>query len=51
MAVPEAEKATLMKRLGKPKDVADLVLFLSSDQSSWITGCAFTVDGGIMANT
>lgn len=49
-AVSEAEKATLMKRLGKPKDIAELVLFLASKESSWITGSAFTIDGGIVAN-
>ena len=50
-AVSEAEKATLMKRLGQPADIANLALFLVSDDSSWITGSAFTIDGGIMANS
>lgn len=50
-AVSEAEKATLMKRLGQPADIAKLALFLASDDSSWITGSAFTIDGGIMANS
>ncbi|MDZ7719263.1 MAG: glucose 1-dehydrogenase [Balneolaceae bacterium] len=50
-AVNEAEKATLMKRLGKPKDIAQLALFLASEESSWITGSAYTIDGGIMANS
>lgn len=50
-AVSDAEKATLMKRLGKPQDIAQLALFLASDDSSWITGSAFTIDGGIMANS
>jgi NAD(P)-dependent dehydrogenase (short-subunit alcohol dehydrogenase family) len=50
-AVSDAEKTTLMKRLGKPEDIAQLVLFLASDDSSWITGNAFTIDGGIMANS
>jgi len=50
-AVLEAEKATLMKRLGKPKDIAQLALFLACDDSSWITGSAFTIDGGIMTNS
>lgn len=50
-AVPDAEKATLMKRLGQPKDIAQLALFLASEESSWITGSAFTIDGGIMANS
>jgi NAD(P)-dependent dehydrogenase (short-subunit alcohol dehydrogenase family) len=33
-------------RLGTPEDVAELVLFLSSDRSSWITGGVFPIDGG-----
>ncbi|UCE81140.1 MAG: SDR family oxidoreductase [Methanobacteriota archaeon] len=36
-------------RLGKPKEVADAVLFLASDDSSFITGTAFSVDGGYTA--
>lgn len=50
-AVSDAEKATLMKSLGQPADIAKLVLFLASDDSCWITGSAFTIDGGIMVNT
>ena len=36
-----------LKRQLKPKDVARLVLFLSSDQSSGCTKQSFVVDGGI----
>ena len=36
-------------RLGRPKEVADAVLFLASDDSSFITGTAFSVDGGYTA--
>jgi NAD(P)-dependent dehydrogenase (short-subunit alcohol dehydrogenase family) len=38
--------ATLLERDGTPEDVAYLGLFLASDESSWITGAAFVVDGG-----
>jgi NAD(P)-dependent dehydrogenase (short-subunit alcohol dehydrogenase family) len=48
-AVDQAADATLMKRLGTPKDVADLALFLATESSGWITGSSFTIDGGIMA--
>ena len=47
-AVADAEKATLLKRLGRPEDVAKLALFLASDDAAWITGTTVTVDGGIM---
>jgi NAD(P)-dependent dehydrogenase (short-subunit alcohol dehydrogenase family) len=47
-AVSDAEKATLIKRLGKSEDVANTALFLASDESSFITGTSITVDGGIM---
>lgn len=35
--------------LGQPIDVAYLDLFLASDESRWITGCEFNVDGGFAA--
>jgi len=34
--------------LGKPKDVADLILFLVSDASAYITGEVIKVDGGMV---
>jgi 3alpha(or 20beta)-hydroxysteroid dehydrogenase len=36
-----------IKRLGTPDDIAEMALFLASDRSSYCTGQAFTVDGGI----
>jgi len=36
-------------RNGQPGDVAEAILFLASDQSSWITGTILPVDGGVMA--
>lgn len=47
-AVENAGKATLMKRLGTPEDVAYLALFLVSDEATWITGTAMTIDGGVL---
>jgi 3-oxoacyl-[acyl-carrier protein] reductase len=36
-----------MKRIGTPKDIAQAVMFLASDQSSYITGNILHVDGGL----
>lgn len=36
-------------RMGQPEDVARLALFLASDESSWITGAAIPLEGGITA--
>jgi NAD(P)-dependent dehydrogenase (short-subunit alcohol dehydrogenase family) len=46
--VQQTANHTLMKRLGKPQDIASLALFLISEEASWITGSAFTIDGGIL---
>ena len=39
-----------LKRIGKPQDVANLVLFLASDLSNYITGQVINVDGGMVMN-
>ncbi|MCK6587989.1 MAG: SDR family oxidoreductase [Polyangiaceae bacterium] len=39
-------KATPMKRLGTPEEVARVILFLASDQNDFITGSIYGVDGG-----
>jgi 3alpha(or 20beta)-hydroxysteroid dehydrogenase len=40
---------TPMKRSGKPEEIAELVLFLATDASSFITGEDFVIDGGFTA--
>lgn len=38
-----------LARIGSPRDIANAVLFLSSDLANWITGAALVVDGGGIA--
>ncbi len=39
----------VMGRVGEPLDIANMALFLASDESEWITGREFVVDGGFEA--
>ena len=39
-------KDSLMKRMGKPEEIASGVLFLASDESSFMTGAHIVIDGG-----
>jgi len=52
-ARPEMRKIMVeeipMKREGKAEEVAYAVLFLASDEASYITGAELVVDGGIIA--
>jgi NAD(P)-dependent dehydrogenase (short-subunit alcohol dehydrogenase family) len=40
------ENVAILGRLGEPDDIANMNLFLASDEASWITGENFVVDGG-----
>lgn len=49
--IPEGQQAALrelhpLRRLGTPEDVARAVLYLASDQASWVTGIILDVAGG-----
>jgi NAD(P)-dependent dehydrogenase (short-subunit alcohol dehydrogenase family) len=36
-------------RLGQPEDIAGMAVYLASDESSWVTGAVFPLDGGYLA--
>lgn len=44
----EIAKNIPLKRIGKPEDVSNVVKFLASDDSSYITGQVINVDGGML---
>ncbi|MBV7476391.1 SDR family NAD(P)-dependent oxidoreductase [Pseudomonas sp. PDM31] len=51
-ATPDARRqaviaATPAGRIGEPEDIADVVVFLASDESRWITGRTLLTDGGL----
>jgi 3-oxoacyl-[acyl-carrier protein] reductase len=40
------QERSMLRRIGKPEDIANVALFLASDESNFITGQVITVDGG-----
>ncbi len=55
LAIPGFAEGTLaaipMRRLGRPEEMANVVLFLASDLASYVTGAAIVADGGLTAQT
>jgi NAD(P)-dependent dehydrogenase (short-subunit alcohol dehydrogenase family) len=51
---PEETKARMtrdipLKRFGKPSEVAEMCVYLLSDESAFVTGAEFAIDGGLTA--
>jgi 3-oxoacyl-[acyl-carrier protein] reductase len=44
--VSEVALTIPLRRIGRPEDIADAILFFASDQASWITGQRLYVGGG-----
>ena len=38
-----------LKRIGRPEEVSAMVVFLASEEASYVTGATFYVDGGWLA--
>jgi NAD(P)-dependent dehydrogenase (short-subunit alcohol dehydrogenase family) len=47
--IETVKKAHPMGRLGEPEEVANTILFLASDEASFVTGAVLPVDGGYLA--
>ena len=43
------ERQVPIGRLGQPEEVADMILYLGSDESRFVTGAEFVIDGGLTA--
>ncbi|TVY15539.1 putative short-chain type dehydrogenase/reductase [Lachnellula arida] len=46
LIIAEMKKGTPWPRLGEPRDIANMVVFLLTDEAQWVTGQNIAVDGG-----
>ena len=41
-------RSTMLRKIGRPEDIANLAVFLASDEAAFITGASFVADGGLI---
>ena len=41
-----SKKTHPLGRVGRPEEIAELILFLASERAGWITGATYSIDGG-----
>ena len=46
--IKSVERKTLLRRLGKPDEIANVIAFLASKEASYVTGADLLVDGGFI---
>jgi NAD(P)-dependent dehydrogenase (short-subunit alcohol dehydrogenase family) len=46
--IVKLSKTQPIGRMAKPEEIAHLILYLCSDEASFITGCDYPIDGGFV---
>ena len=47
LALKASERMHALQRIGKPKNISNMIRFLIDQENDWITGQNFIVDGGL----
>ena len=47
IALKASEKMHALNRIGEPKDISNMIIYLLDKNNNWITGQNFIIDGGL----